>query len=332
MSATTGASRPQGWYINRALSLVEMDPQATDLRLLLLGNKAFHLSSQGLQAEAIATARQALVLAERAGTPRLQQVRFGLGQLHFDAGEWDDALAEFEQASGIAGAPGPRLMLHGMWALIAGHRADRETAAGHLHAVGDVDLSVVPASTLYLVLLAKSLVAEQDGRLTEAMAVLADCFEPGLAERMPEAYRLATPLARLALACDDPETAAVAARVAEEAHQPMPLQTAMANHCRELVAGDPALALSAATYFREVGRPFERAQALEDAAVLEAGRGELAAAQEHLVTATALYTGLGAAWDVERAGSRLRPFGVRPAPAAYRRRSASGWEALPQQR
>jgi hypothetical protein len=30
-------------YIDRALSLVEMDPQATDL-LLLLGNKAFHLS------------------------------------------------------------------------------------------------------------------------------------------------------------------------------------------------------------------------------------------------------------------------------------------------
>ena len=131
-------------YIDRALSLVEMDPQATDLRLLLLSNKAFHLSNQDLQAEAIAAARQALALAERAGTPRLQQVRSGLANLHFEAGEWDDALAELEQASAVVGAADQRLMIHGMWALIAGHRGDRETAARHLRAVDDVDLSVAP--------------------------------------------------------------------------------------------------------------------------------------------------------------------------------------------
>jgi DNA-binding CsgD family transcriptional regulator len=317
-------------YINRALSLVEMNPQATDLRLLLLGNKFFYLSSEGLQAEAIATARQALVLAERAGTPHLQQVRYGLALLHFDAGEWDDALAELEQASTIAGAAGPRLMVHGMWALIAGHRGDREAAAGHLRAVDDVDLSVVPTSALYPVMLAKSLAAEQDGRLTEAAAVLAECFEPGLAKRMPEAYYLATLLARLALAGGDQETAEVAARVAEAeaAHQPLSLRTAIANHCRGLVAGDPALVLSAAACFLEVGRPLEWAQALEDAAVLEAGRGGLAAAQEHLAAATGLYAGLGAVWDVERAGARLQPYGVRAARSAFRARPASGWEAL----
>ncbi len=317
-------------YIDRALSLVEMDPQATDLRLMLLGNKAFQLSSQSLQAEAIAAARQALVLAEQAGTPRLQQVRYGLANLHFEAGEWDDALAELEQVSAIAGAAWPRLMVHGMRALIAGHRGDRETAARHLRAVADADLSVAPTSALYPVLRAKSLAAEQDGRLTEAAAVFAECFEPGLAERMPEAYYLATPLARLALAGGDPETAAMAARAAEAeaAYQPLPLLTAIADHCRGLVAGDPALVLSAASYFREAGRPFERAQALEDAAVLEADRGELVAAQEHLATAVGVYAGLGAAWNIERAGARLEPYGVRAARAALRGRPSSGWEAL----
>jgi DNA-binding CsgD family transcriptional regulator len=221
-------------------------------------------------------------------------------------------------------------MVHGMRALIAGHRGDRETAARHLHAADEVDLSVVPTSALYPVLRAKSLAAEQDGRLTEAAAVLAECFEPGLAERMPEAYYLATSLARLALAGGDPETAAVAARVAEAeaAHQPLPLRTAIASHCRGLVAGDPALVLAAAAYFHQAGRPLERAQALEDAAVLEAGRGGLAAAQGHLAVATSIYTGLGAAWDVERAGARLRPFGVSPARSAYRARPMTGWEAL----
>ena len=90
-------------YIDRALALTEMDPQATDLRLLLLTNKAGHLSNQDRQAEAIAAARQALALAERAGTPRVHVVRSMLGELHFEAGEWDDALAELEQAPAGSG-------------------------------------------------------------------------------------------------------------------------------------------------------------------------------------------------------------------------------------
>ena len=87
------------------------------------------------------------------------------------------------------------------------------------------------------------------------------------------------------------------------------------------------LVLSAAAFFQETGRPFYRAQALEDAAALEAGRGELAAARRYLARALGVYTALGAAWDVERAGARLRPYGVRPR-RADPARPVSGWEAL----
>jgi DNA-binding CsgD family transcriptional regulator/tetratricopeptide (TPR) repeat protein len=273
--------------------------------------------------------RQALALAEQAGTPRIPRVRSDLAQLHFEAGEWDDALAELEQVSAVAGSADERLTIHGKSALIAGHRNDRETAARHVHAVDDLDLSVVPQASMYELRLAKSLSAEQDGRLAEAIAVLAECFEPGLVKRMPGVYCLATPLVRLALAGGDRETASVAARVAEaeSKHQPLPVRTAMANHCRGLVARDSALVLSAADYFQEVRRPLERAQALEDAAALEAERGELTAAQGHLAEAVGVYTGLGAAWDVERAGTRLQPYGVRTT-RTYRARPTSGWEAL----
>lgn len=109
---------------------------------------------------------------------------------------------------------------------------------------------------------------------------------------------------------------------------PLPLITAMANHCQGLVAGDLTLVLSAAAYFQDAGRPFYRAQALEDAAALEAGRGDLAAATRYLAEAVGGYTALGAAWDVERAGARLRPYGVRPGKAAYPARPVSGWLAL----
>src|SRR5260370_11819197 len=125
---------------------MEMDPQATDLRVLLLGNKAFHLSDVDRRAEAIATAGQALGLAERAGTPRVHVVRSTLGELHFEAGEWDDALAEMD--------PGPAAVgtIHGMLALVAGHRGDRETAASHLRAVDDENLrvGVSPASWVFV--------------------------------------------------------------------------------------------------------------------------------------------------------------------------------------
>src|SRR5712691_200440 len=62
-------------YVDRALSMIEIDPQTTDLRLLLLANKAAGLSNQDRQAEAIATARQALALAERTGAARIHRAR-----------------------------------------------------------------------------------------------------------------------------------------------------------------------------------------------------------------------------------------------------------------
>lgn len=71
-------------YIDRALALTEMDLQATDVRLLLLTNKAAHLPNLDRQREAITAARQALALAERTGTPRVHGVRSTLGHLHFE--------------------------------------------------------------------------------------------------------------------------------------------------------------------------------------------------------------------------------------------------------
>jgi DNA-binding CsgD family transcriptional regulator/tetratricopeptide (TPR) repeat protein len=317
-------------HIDRALSLIEMDPQATDLRLVLLSNRSIELWNLDRRIEAIATARQTLVLAERAGTPRVHVVGCTLGHMHFDSGEWDDALTDLEQAAAVIDPAYVRLITHGTWALIAGHRGDRETAARHLRLVENEDLSVGSSRTNsgYL-LLARSLAAEQDGRLAEAMAVLAECFKPGIAERMPAAYTLATSLARLALASGDRDTAATAARLAsaEAEREPLPFKVAIADHCRGLVAGDPVLVL-AAVRFMAIGHPLQRAQALEDAAALEAGRGELTAAQRHLAEAVGIYSGLGAAWDVERAGARLRPSGVRPGRAGYRVRPATGWDAL----
>jgi DNA-binding CsgD family transcriptional regulator len=159
--------------------------------------------------------------------------------------------------------------------------------------------------------------------------MLAQCLAPR-PDGYPADYRLLPVLTRLALAGGDRETAAAAAGLAEAQAQrePLPFMTAVANHCLGLVAGDPAPVLASAGHFLAAGRPLYRAQALEDAAVLEAEWGELAGARRSLAEAVRSYAALGAAWDVQHAGARLRRYGVRLGRIAYRPRPVTGWEAL----
>lgn len=313
-------------YCDRGLALVETDPEAADLRLLLLGNSAFTLIDLERQVDAMAAARRALALAERTGAPRMHVIRGVLASLHFEMGEWDDALAELDQASPEVSQRTFRVLVHGMFALIAGHRGNRATSAARLGLVESADIDSSTANAHY-VLRARSLAAEQDGRLAEAKAMLAERLLPD--SRVPWTGEVVLPLARLALMTDDKETAEAAARLAaaEVENEPVPLKAARAEYCRGLANRDVSLVLSAADYFRSTGRPFYRAEALEDAAVLLAERGELTAAQAHLTEATGLYAGLGAAWDAERASDRLSRYGVRTG-RPVRARPSSGWAAL----
>jgi hypothetical protein len=130
--------------------------------------------------------------------------------------------------------------------------------------------------------------------------VLAQCLDPGVAEDMPDRYTLLPSLARLALAAGDTATAAAAARAAaaETEREPLPVKTAAAGWCEGLAASDPVLA--AAAYYESAGRPLGRAQALEDAAVLLAGAGDLPAARRAFTGAAGLYRALGAVWDLRR--------------------------------
>jgi DNA-binding CsgD family transcriptional regulator len=252
---------------------------------------------------------------------------------YFEAGQWDDALAELKPAARRLG-PDSRARAHGLIALIAGHRDDRVTADEHL-AAAQAEASGrfgKQAASSYL-LRARALAAERAGRLDEAVAVLAQILDPGAAAQMRHRYLLLPLLTRLALAVGDNDTAAAAAQAAaqEAAREPAPVKTAAAGHCRGLLNGAPGPLLAAAATYNSAGRPFDRAQALEDAAVLLAGRGDLPAARRALTDAVHLYRELGAAWDVSRADARLRRYGVRRGRsrrASPRPKPVKGWEAL----
>jgi tetratricopeptide (TPR) repeat protein len=295
-------------HTDRALEVIGDDPQTADLRLTLLSNRVGWLRDLDRQAEAGATVRQALTLAEAPGTPQLGVICTAAAAYYFEIGQWDDALTELEPASALLGAGYARLMMHGLAALIAGHRDDQDMAKEHIAAV-PAQLVRLPGHrpASHRLLMARALAAEQAGEPREAAAVLAQCLDRDLAEDMPHRYLLLPALTRLALAGGDVATAEAAARAAadEARREPLPVKTAAVGHSRGLVDGEPAPVLAAAAYYRSTGRPLDRAQALEDAAVLQYGKGDLQAARRAFASAARLYEALDAAWDLRRADTRL---------------------------
>ncbi len=160
-----------------------------------------------------------------------------------------------------------------------------------------------------------------------ALAVLAEMLEH--IDRLQFRSIWLPQLTRLAIAAGD---RALAQRAAEAGDvdptgTPSPPRLATAQHCRGLLDGDATLLLAGAGTFRGLGRPVLRARALEDAAVLLAEHGDLAAARAACSEATDIYTSVGAAWDLLRMTTRVRPYGL-SRQQTRRHRRTTGWTAL----
>jgi DNA-binding CsgD family transcriptional regulator/tetratricopeptide (TPR) repeat protein len=318
-------------YVGRALGVIGDDLATTDLRLILLSNRISVLGELDRLAEADATIREALALGERAGTPRLAIIMCAAAEHYLGVGQWDESLTFLEIAAGLPGAMSNPMLFHGLAALVAGHRGDVAAMDEHLAAVQDEEIGSVTGWTSgYPLVMARSMRAERAGRPGEAVTVLASCLDSA-AEDMAFRYALLPALVRVALESGDADTAAAAAQAAgqEADREPLPVKTATADWCRGLVTADPSLVLAAADYHEAAGRLPERAQALEDAAVLLARVGDLRAARRAFIAAAGLYHDLGAAWDLRRADARLRRYGIRrTSRAARRERPTRGWAAL----
>jgi DNA-binding CsgD family transcriptional regulator/tetratricopeptide (TPR) repeat protein len=333
--------------IDRALAVLGQEPEATDLRVLLLANQAVALANLGRMAEADRPLGETLALAERAGTPRrLAATRLAAGDFYFYAGRWDQALAELDAAAELLRSNPVRwVWLHGLGALIAAHSDDRAALGRHQQAVDDLtatgDLQTTTGDLCFhagWLRMAQAVAAERDGQPETALARLRTVFDPqstGDFSQLSESRPLWLPdLVRLALAVGDQASAQAGAQAsaqactAEARQQPRPLTVAAAQHCRGLLAGDPTLLLAAADTHHQIGYPLWRAQALEDAAVLLAARGQTEAARPAYTAAVEIYTTLGADWDLRRADARLRPLGLRRGVRGPRRRPTTGWDAL----
>jgi DNA-binding CsgD family transcriptional regulator len=317
-------------YADLALAAIGDDPRTADLRVMLLANKAGPLAKLGHHREALATVQQALALAERTGVTRTGRIRVSLAFRQHSMGQWDDALAELEQVVGLPGPDNFHLEVHGLLALIAGHKDERETASGHLAALAKVRTRDAGLRALSVSLLAaQALAAEQAGQPDAAVTLLAACLDPRVAADIPDLFELLPLLTRLALTVGDTAAAAAASGAAATAaeREPLAVKSAVADHCRGLLAADPALLFAAVSYYQSAERPLDQGQALEDVAVLLASGGEARAARAQFTEAVTIYDGLGAAWDVRRASERLGALGIRRG-TPRTGRPATGWAAL----
>jgi DNA-binding CsgD family transcriptional regulator len=314
---------------DRALAVTQAEPALTDLRLLLQINQAVTLGNLDRYEEAFAAARQARQLATQAGTAiRLTQARSALGQLLFDTGRWDEALAEVDGPHEDPREAAAACCDLGSAALICFHRGDTAAARHHLAAV-------VPHAKLLgnLVVgplaLARSLDLELAGALPEALTALTAGFA-GSAEEveeiedmLPDAVRLATQTGDLGTAMSlGGHTAALAAE------SQIPHRQAAALYCRGLLDHDADRLLEAAERYAGASRALLSAKALEAAAGEFVCAGDRDQARGAFTQAVEIYATLGAAADIARLQARFRAHGIRRGPRTKHRQARSGWDSL----
>ena len=314
---------------DQGLAVTETDPALTDLGLLLLVNKSVTLCNLNRYDEALATAERARQLADQVGTAiRLAQAHGVLGQLFFETGRWDDALAEIETVPTDLKEPGAACGELGTLAVISFHRNEAAAARGHLGATEPHALRVGQRSIPPLIL-ARSIDREQAGDLTEALAVLTAAFD-GNPDDLGETEDLLMDAVRLALRTGDKWTAQTlagqAAALAEGSQ--VPHRQANALYCRGLIDRDATVLLEAAQRLEDAGRPLPRARALEAAAECLVEIEERTRARLAFEQAVAVYEFLGAEADLNRVNAEFRVHGIRRGPHSKHRRATSGWESL----
>jgi DNA-binding SARP family transcriptional activator len=250
---------------------------------------------------------ESLLSLVRHGDPLDKVPGFGVAEAYW-LGRWDDVLAELDAvlrdgtaiASYALGPPGSLRLVHGVAALIAGHRGKPEEARAHLQAARDQPMShPSDVEGADFMLAASALVTEQDSP-EEALDLLTAMLEP---DYPPAAnrYRWLPGLVRLAMELGERGRARFGTLLCERA----PGQETVALRCRALLDSDPDQMLRAAEFYRLGHSTLEFAQTMEDAAVLLTGQDRLAEATTTFRISLESYAAMDAGWDVRRAERRM---------------------------
>jgi DNA-binding CsgD family transcriptional regulator/tetratricopeptide (TPR) repeat protein len=325
--------------VERALSVMGDDPGHDDLRSSFLDARTLTLQNLDEWQRAELALRQSREFAQLTG--RADRATWASAAvLRYWLGDWDDALAEL----GTDATDAPRLvyafhrerwsalLFHGVAALIAGRREQR-TAAGQSLKEG-LALPIEKLSDREnrdFLVAAHALSLEQAGDLNQAVLRLAEIL-PRRGNEMTLIHQWLPDLVRLALAAGNRSMAQAAAEACQQeaTAETRPARAAAASlRCYGLLEADVERLTEAVAHYRAVGPAVELPTALEDLAVALAEHGHEGDARTALNEAVGLYEGMQARWDIRRADSRLRPYGIKRGVRRRRGpRPTAGWEAL----
>lgn len=252
----------------------------------------------------------------------------------FWAGEWDDALAEWETAGRLGEELGTGWQVDTLAAraVILARRGELEDARrvldrGRAHR----DAGALEWRIGWLAW-AQALVHEGAGRSEDALAELWWAWEAATQAGTVYEQRVFAPeLARLLAAAGERERGVEVASAVEalSARNPgLASLEALALRCRAVAEGDVDGLVRAASAYRSTQRSHERALACEDAAVALAEVGRAGEVEALADEALSLYAGLRAERDIARTQARLRGTGVHRARRGSRARATAGWGAL----
>ena len=285
----------------RALAVTEADPTLTDLQLLLQINQAVTLGNLDRYEEAIDAARQALYLADQAGMAiRRVQAHSALGELLFDTGRWDEAMAEVEALPEDLKDVMATCCDLGIAAVICFHRGELATARRYLAAAAP-HAERIGSQVIGSLVLARSLDREHAGAPADALASLTAAFAENSGD-LDEIEDLLPDAVRLAMATGDLGTAQTLAGHAADlaAGSQTPHRQASTLHCRGLLEHNAAGLLTAAERYADAGRPLLAAKALEAAAEEFLRTQDRSLARAAVIRAGDIYTSLGALIDTAR--------------------------------
>jgi DNA-binding CsgD family transcriptional regulator/tetratricopeptide (TPR) repeat protein len=326
-------------HIDRALRVLGDDPGHGDMRMIALDARTFALQNVDQWPQAELALQDAREFAQRTGSPD-RATWTGAAELRYWLGQWDDALAEmgsdttdpFGMMYFFLRDRSSALLMRGVTALIAGRREQRTVADQQLRWGLALPIeNVTDRENQDFLVAAHTLALEQRGQTRQAMVTLATLMSRHNGE-MTLTHQWLPDLVRLALAEGDKELAQAAMQAcqAEAAAETRPARAAAASlRCRGLLETDPDPLTDAVAHYRTIGPAVLLPAALEDLAAVLAGHGQEEEARAALNEATTLYDAMQARWDIRRAESRLRAFGIRRG-ARIRRapRASSGWAAL----
>jgi DNA-binding CsgD family transcriptional regulator len=321
----------QAFRLDEALASLGDDPESQDLRVLLFSKQLTDLADRGRWGEYDKVLARALVAAERVGAARATWIPQATVDTCYLRGDWDEALRQ------VAAIP-PQFLDHptmsnprAVAAEIGLRRENGDLAAEHL-SWADALKDDVHAGSAYAVVCwseVLALKAEAGGDLAHALALRKSLLDQPELMLRGELFEFPN-LVRVALQVDDSETAAAAVAASKKAAEGtgQKIQVLVARLSQAQLADDTVELLAVADRFAEYGSPPLQALALEEAACRLARQGDHPAARTALNEAVRIYDDLGATWDIKRADTRLRGYGVRRGPRSLHRRATHGWESL----